>query len=475
MHQAWSSSYSRVFDVFDRLARDDRTEVATVGITPTIAAQLDDPHCLSSQHTWLADWLWRAAGAGRARDRTRRDVGLREVGAANLALSRFETRWRNGGSPVLRGLLDAGAIELLGGPATHPFLPLLRPEVAAFALRTGLDDTRLRLGHSPVGIWAPECGYRPGLADLYAAQGVGHFLLDGPSMRHVGADTDEAHPIGNSGVLAFGRDLEVTYRVWSPRRGYPGGPWYRDFHAFDTEWGFRDRRVTSTRTQGSAKAPYDPDRAAAAVAKDAADFVDVVVSRLLRIRDHRDGRPGLTVAGFDTELFGHWWHEGPEWLERILRLLPEAGVRVTTLRGAAEHGLVGEPIRPESGSWGAGKDWHVWAGQAVYDMVADNDTAQGRVLDLLKSLEPTSGRSAVADQLARNLLLALASDWAFMTSHKSAAGYARQRHDHHHAAVAELSAIIEEHGWEHPHSVQVAAVHRESDGLLGHLDARLLA
>ena len=32
------------------------------------------------------------------------------------------------------------------------------------------------------------------------------------------------------GAVAFGRDLPVSYRVWSPKSGYPGHADYRDFH-----------------------------------------------------------------------------------------------------------------------------------------------------------------------------------------------------------------------------------------------------
>jgi len=62
------------------------------------------------------------------------------------------------------------------------------------------------------------------------------------------------------------------------------------------------------------------------------ELPETVRARLAEIRA-RDGRPGLVVAAYDTELFGHWWHEGPAFLERVLRLLPRAGVRLTTLRG----------------------------------------------------------------------------------------------------------------------------------------------
>lgn len=473
LHQAWGHSYQRVMRVLDDLAAEGRTDLVTMGVTPVVAAQLDDPYCLDIQQTWLHDWYWRSVGMSTERDADRRALAHWEAGQAVAAIDDWQ-QWSRGGSPVLRRLADAGAVEILGGPLAHPFQPLTDPEVLDFELAAGLADARLRLGNRPRGLWAPECGYRPGLEDHYAHHGVGHFLMDGPTMQHVGATTHEAHPIGDSGVIAVARDLEVTYRVWSPRRGYPGGRWYRDFHTYDHTWGFRHSRVTSAQTPPHDKAPYDPQQARAAVERDARDFVTTVRQRLIDIADERNGRPGLTVAAYDTELFGHWWYEGPEWLAAVLRLLPEAGVTVTTLSGAIDSGLVGTPVQPASGSWGAGKDWHIWDGEGVHDIVADNARAQAKVLELLKTMEPDSGRSAAADQLVRDMVMALQSDWAFMVSHDSAAQYARQRHAGHHWNLAELADRIEEYGWTDPRTTALAADQRRVDGAFGHIDARQL-
>src|SRR5664280_2914517 len=114
--------------------------------------------------------------AGRREAHLRALAGA-EFRTATAALADFESRWRHGGSPVLRRLVDAGVVELLGGPATA-----------------------------------------------------------------------DAWMVGDSDVVAFGRDLDVTYRAWAPRSGYPGGRWYRDFHTFDHPSGFRPARVTSRRT-----------------------------------------------------------------------------------------------------------------------------------------------------------------------------------------------------------------------------------
>jgi 1,4-alpha-glucan branching enzyme len=416
LYQSWAHAYLPVLDVVERLAAEGRRDLLTLGVTPVLAAQLDDPHSLRGVHDWIGGWLLRAHGAA---DRLP-DLAAHEHRSATAALELFERRWRHGASPLLRGLAGAGALELLGGPATHPFAPLLRPAVRAFALDAGLADARLRLGAAPSGIWAPECGYAPGMEEGYAAAGVRRFLVDGPA---VGGDTGLARPVGSSDVLAFARDLDVTYRVWSPRRGYPGGRDYRDFHTYDHPSGLKPARVTGRDVDPHDKRPYDPARAAAAVERDAADFVAVVRERLAGLRE-RHGRPALTVAAFDTELFGHWWHEGPAWLEAVLRALPAAGVRVTTLRGAADAGLVGEPVELPVSSWGSGKDWRVWAGEQVADVVALNDGVQDALLSL-----PRGGlaRDPLADAVAQEALLALSSDWAFMVSKDSAAGYARDR------------------------------------------------
>lgn len=419
LYQAWAHSYLPVTDMLARLAAEGRRDLLTLAVTPVLAAQLDDPYCLRAMHEWLGCWALRAQlAAGRP---GLGELARREHRAATAAIEDFEQRWRHGGSAVLRPLVDSGAVELLGGPLTHPFQPLLHPALREFTLAAGLADTERRLGCRPVGIWAPECGYAPGMEDAYTAAGVGHFLVDGPALR---GDTAAAHPVDGSGVICFGRDLHVTYRVWSPKAGYPGDPSYRDFHTFDHPSGFKPARVTGRDVAPEDKRPYDPERAARSVAAHVDDFVSVVRDRLDALA-RRDGQPGLVVAAYDTELFGHWWHEGPAWVEGVLRALPEAGIDVTTLRGALEASHVGAPVTLPASSWGTGKDWRVWDGEQVADIVADNDALQR---ELLAALPPASTvRDPRADQALREALLSLSSDWAFMVSKDSAPDYARRR------------------------------------------------
>ncbi|HEY0640627.1 MAG TPA: glycoside hydrolase family 57 protein [Pseudonocardiaceae bacterium] len=469
LYQAWAQSYLPVLDLVTRLAEEGRRDVLTLGVTPVLAAQLDDPYCLRGVHDWLGNWLLRAQlAAGRRGDEALRELAAYEFRAASGALAGFEARWRHGASPVLRPLVDDGVVELLGGPVTHPFQPLLDERVRDFALRRGLADTRLRLGAAPAGIWAPECGYAPGMERGYAAAGVARFLVDGPALH---GETAFARTVGSSDVVCFGRDLEVTYRVWSPRAGYPGDPAYRDFHTFDHPTGLKPARVTGRHVPPHEKRPYQPALAAAAVRRHAEDFVGTVVRRLREQRD-RHGRPALVVAAYDTELYGHWWHEGPAWLEAVLRALPAAGVRVTTLRGALDAGCLGGPVELPASSWGSGKDWRVWDGAAVADLVAANDATQRRLLSTVDGARPGAARDPVLDQLVTEALLALSSDWAFMVSKDSAVDYARRRASVHSGRFHELADLVDAGATEKAAALTRSL--RAQDAPFGHLDARLL-
>jgi 1,4-alpha-glucan branching enzyme len=492
LYQSWATAYLPLTRMLRTLADEGRGHLLTLGMTPVVTAQLDDPYCLAGMSQWLSNWQLRAMEAttvrsGRGQRSDGRDSGgapetfnspeaLRAFGfdehrRAGEAIDEFDAFWRHGGSPVLRQLIDAGTIELLGGPLAHPFQPLLNPRLREFALREGLADAQHRFAHTPGGIWAPECAYAPGMETGYAAAGVTHFMVDGPTLH---GDTSLGRPVGESDVIAFGRDLQVSYRVWSPKSGYPGHGAYRDFHTYDHLTGLKPARVTGRNVPSEAKAPYDPARAEHAIDTHVTDFVSTVRRRLLS-ESERIGRPAHVVAAFDTELYGHWWHEGPEWLARVLRALPEAGVRVGTLSDAIDAGFVGTPAQLPPSSWGSGKDWQVWNGAPVADLVTLNaevvDTALTAVDKVLANGTPAT-RDRVADQILREALLTVSSDWPFMVSKDTAAEYARYRAHLHAHATREIAGALA--SGRSDQAQRLAEGWNRADGLFGALDARRL-
>ena len=438
LRQAWAHAYLPMFALLRERAERGLTDQLTLGVTPVLAAQWDDRTSVHEQARWIADWHTRASGkaleASRTADESAARDAQRNYQLAITAAHELDEHWSACGSADLRPLVDSGVIELLGGPLTHAFTPHLSDPLIDLSLQAGLADTTVRVGHRPTGMWAPECAYRPGLEQFYARHRVSHFMVDGPTLQRAGASLHQPHRIGDTDVVAFGRDLELTYRVWSPDRGYPGDPWYLDFHSFDHAWGMRSYRVTDK--QSDAKDAYEPHATAASIDRDVHDFISAARTIML----NSPTPDPVIVAAYDTELFGHWWHEGPAFLARLLDKVPEAGIELTTLSRERSGAADSPPIELPSGSWGSGKDFGVWEEGEAGELHIRGRTIQNAVCDYLASHRRShrTGRDHFGDALATETFLALASDWAFMITKDSAADYARNRADGHFQRVVEL-------------------------------------
>ena len=437
LRQAWAHSYLPVVAMLRERAERGRTGMLTLGITPVLAAQWDAPQSITEQRRWLADWRLRATGkalqAQQQGDGPAYVDAIRHHQLATTAERELDVHWSAGGSAAIRPLADAGAIEILGGPMTHTFTPHLLDPIADLALASGLDDGAIRLGRRPRGIWTPECAFSPGMENWYRRHGVTHTVIDGPTLQRVGATLHRPHGLSGSDTVVFGRDLSLTYRVWSPRRGYPGAPWYQDFHSFDHVWGLRPHRVT--RRSSPVKRPYDRARALHQASVDADDFL---VHARRTLMDSSQSDP-LVVVAYDTELFGHWWHEGPIFLAHVLDRARHAGIELTTLAGELEraHCASSRAVDLQAGSWGSGKDFGVWEDGEAGDLRKAGNGAQYAVLDWFNNIDPR-GRDRLGDRIATELLLALASDWPFMITKDSAADYARDRAQGHFHRLSEL-------------------------------------
>lgn len=473
LFQAWAESYLPLVAELDSLAAEGHRDVLTLGVTPVLAAQLDHPRMRRDVTTWAGLWEQRARELGFDADATRRDAAGREYAAARQTQELLAGRWAGGGSPVFRSLRDAGIVELLGGPAAHPLLPLLKPELVRVALACGLADSSVRLGERPTGIWSPECGWAPGLATAFESAGVGHFVVDEQTVRDAGGHPHGAWRIAGTPVVAVPRDLQVTNLIWSSRSGYPAAGAYRDFHAREARTGIRLWSVTEPDVDVARKRPYDPAAAAAQVRRDVEHFVDAVVTRLRDTSDHL-GAPALVVAAYDTELFGHWWHEGPAFLGQAVRALRAAGVTVTTVQNALEAGHVVGELDLGPGSWGAGKGFSVWDGPPVRQLAYENEWMQRRWLDLM-ARERAAGRLGARrpdlDQLLTSLFHALSSDWAFLVTRGQSVDYAERRASLHRKEFHGLAQLIEDGRRDDAaaESARLAA----RDGAFTSLDARL--
>ncbi len=480
--QAWAESWLPVTDALWRLASDGHRQVLTLSVSPLVAHQVADERLRREVGTWIAGQMWQADEQRGRYEGPHRDA-VRGLGPFHWQHHRRlldlheQVESQGGLLAVWADLAERDVIQLLGGPATHPYLPLMAdPEMIDAQLGSGLASHAAWAGGPPSGIWLPECAYRPagqvadpaaeplavdehgtptlarsgperaGLEAHLERHGITHTVVDAATLVRAagGRERDWTHRpevpdvtaddgyevvhdgarIGDSNIVAFARDLSVAYHVWSPSAGYPGDPWYRDFHARGGFGALPSWRVTDKSVAVEDKAPYEPVAAAARVRAHAEHFHGV-------LRDVLVPRPeGLVVAAYDTELLGHWWFEGPEWLERTLRRVAEdPDLATTTLASRLERRPPERRLDLPESSWGYAKGHAAWVTPATRHMWRRLRDAEERFLSAVRG---QWGRDDVAAvQAARELALAQSSDWPFLVNRGDCPGYARDRIDGH--------------------------------------------
>jgi 1,4-alpha-glucan branching enzyme len=313
----------------------------------------------------------------------------------------------------------AGRVELVASAATHPVLPLIATAaVRRLQIDAGLLSHRRRFGE-PSGFWLPECAYEEGLDALLDESGIGWFATDQSAFEEpLAALAPIASP---AGTVALTVDWEAVSWLWS-LTGYPSDPGFVDFHR---------KTLRGARPWTIAGEPYDPEAGLRSARRAAAEFVAAAAARLERFLADR-GTRGLLCFAVDTELLGHWWWEGPAWLEGVQRLAPEAGIEmVTASEAVARHPAEARPLRRTT--WGEGKDLRTWDSPEVADLAW---AARRLELRLLRAIgEGLDGPAA--ERAARELLAAQSSDWAFLDRRKQAGDYPYQRAAGHGARMLE--------------------------------------
>jgi 1,4-alpha-glucan branching enzyme len=347
---------------------------------------------------------------------------------------------RIGGDVIgeLRRLRSAGTVELWTSAATHAVLPLLATEVGTrLQLRTGIESHRQRFGSWSGGFWLPECAYRPGVEDELAAAGVQAFCVD---QTDRGDDLDQLVPVATvGGPIAAPIDWRMISLVWD-EHGYPADPVYRDYHA---------QTMNGLRPYANGGGAYDAEAAASRARAHAHDFVERVVGRLDRFLAAR-GHPGLVVCALDTELLGHWWHEGPTWLAAVVEEADAAGLALGTIPEALERHSPRDASLRES-SWGSPKDFSTWDSGNVAEFAWSARAAELAVVATLSQgvRDAADRRSNIspaeapaAQRAARELLAIQSSDWAFMATRALAGDYPHRRLQGHVAAFREALADL---------------------------------
>lgn len=371
-------------------------------------------------------------------------------------------------------LEKAGKLNLLTCVGTHPFLPAYQSDPAS--IRMQLDVTvrcfEWAFGRKPRGVWLPECGYFPGLDKFLAEFGLHYFFLEthGVLLATPTPKYGVFTPLRTTqGLYCMGREQKSSMEVWSRRTGYPGHPEYREFFtdiakdrprdylgeyffAGDTpiDSGFKYNRITG----GEHKEIYRPWNAMRLAEDHARLFVvnrETTISELLV---NMEGNRAAMLCPYDAELFGHWWFEGPLFLEAML----ERAASSSVIEFACADEIMTSSADPEShepafSSWGEGGFGSVWINGET-DKYYPQSYRLRAMIDHLIAIRQKMGESSprgklltrYIKQMERELMLFQSSDWAFMIHNHSSDGYARRRLDDHynngHTLFAEACKAI---------------------------------
>jgi 1,4-alpha-glucan branching enzyme len=492
--EAITETYIPLLEVLDVLDRDRVPARVTISLSPPLLAMLSD-RLLRTRYLRHLDRLVELAE--KEERRTRLDARFHRV--AEMYLARFcrartvfLDEWQRDLTSAFRAFQERGLIEVITCGATHGFLPLLdiSPGSVRAQIEVGVTEYRRFFGRGPEGFWLPECAYQPGIDAELARLGVRYFFVDTHGIAH--ATPRPVYgvyaPIAcESGVAAFGRDPDSSKQVWSAEEGYPGDFWYRDFYrdiGFDLDYdyvrpylpptgqrihtGLKYYRITGKTDQ---KEPYEPERARERVESHAAHFVDARQRQVEWLARSMD-RPPIVVCPYDAELFGHWWFEGPWWLEAVLRRLAASSSLASETPGnyLGRHPIV-QQATPGASTWGWKGYNEVWLAQQNDWLYRHLHAAADRLHALCRLYPSADERTRRAlTQALRELLLAQASDWTFMMSRETTTEYAVRRSKDHLLRCQELCDQVEHEAVD---DLRLTAI-EDTDNLFPTLDYRVL-
>ncbi len=471
LFEALTETYLPLLSHFKMLHEDGVPFRLTLSLSPTLCAMFSDPLLQQRYRSHLEKLIELA---GKEVDRTGRQELAFEP-SARMYRDRFlfihelySEVFHGDLIAAFRHFQDLGVIEIITSSATHAFLPNMQHNEKAVEtqIAVAVEDYARLFGREPGGIWLPECGYYPGLETVLARHGLRYFFVDSHALLY--ADPAPLRGIyapilcTETPVAAFARDQESSKAVWSADEGYPGDPDYREFYrdiGFERELeyilpyidpiearvqtGIKYYRVTDR--QNPDKEPY---RRGAALHRADVHADNFLGNRLERVRSLSGmiDRPPLIVSPYDAELFGHWWYEGPEWLNFLFRKIAfeqDSLVPVTPSEYLARY-PENQPGTPLFSSWGEGGFSGMWIDKS-------NDWVHRHLSRMEERMTLIAGRYPRArglmqrglDQLARELLLAESSDWTFIMKTGTMVPYAERRIKEHIANFQRLDEDIE--------------------------------
>ncbi|MFA5159559.1 MAG: 1,4-alpha-glucan branching protein domain-containing protein [Candidatus Omnitrophota bacterium] len=456
LYEAITETYIPLIHIFEGLERDRVPWRLTMSLTPSLMSMLQD-ELLQNRYLRHLDKMIELANKEIERTRFQpefHETALHYYWEFTRARDTFANRYHKDLTQAFRKFQDHGHLEIITCAATHGFLPLISRNEGTVRgqIKTAVELYEKVLGRRPIGIWLPECGYYPGVDKYLKEQGIRYFLTDTHGILHASPRPKYgvfAPIFCPSGVAAFGRDVESSKQVWSAIEGYPGDPDYREFYRdigfeLDFEYirpyispdglrvntGIKYHRITGNTEE---KQPYVRGWAMRKATSHAANFMFNREKQVEYLHDFM-GRKPLIVAPYDAELYGHWWYEGPEFLNFFMRktAFDQKMFRLIAPSDYFREYPVNQVSTPCFSSWGwkgYSETWLSGANDWIYRHLHKASLRMSEITQKFRGQNGTVGRAL--KQAARELFLAQSSDWAFIMHTGTVVPYAVKRTKEH--------------------------------------------
>lgn len=455
LFEAMSECYIPLIEIYDNLLRDKINFKITMSITPPLMEMLQDEYLNQKYLNYL----------NKSIELSEKEILRNEKDKELNKLSQFyNNRFKNLLSIYKSydcNLMNAfkkfdklGNLEILTCSATHALLPLLisNPETVRAQISTAVDSYTKCLGHKPRGIWLPECAYTYSLDSILKEYGIQYFICESNAVLNASPKPKYGTyaPIATpNGICAFARDMESSHQVWSNFGGYPGDYNYREFYrdiGFDREMeyiapyinadGIRiDTGIKYYRVTGKTdvKDYYDRDMAMKKSKEHGDHFATCRNNQIELISEQMDCPPIITCP-YDAELFGHWWFEGPDFIDNFMRKSIENWTcydLITPKEYLDKYPLV-QCCSPNPSSWGENSDYSVWLNPSNDWIYRDLHHCEKAMIRLVNTYtNPTNIQKRALNQAARELMLAESSDWPFIIKNNTTVNYAVKRINSH--------------------------------------------
>lgn len=462
LFEAINECYIPIIDVYDRLLDDGIKFKVTMSITPPLMAMLEDEYLNERYMKYLHKSIELAK---KELERTAEDKSLNEV--SKFYVDRFEglkktyEKYDRRLMNAFRKFDKLGVLEVITCSATHGLLPLLavNPETVKAQLAIGVEYYKEVMGHAPKGIWLPECAYTYSLDPILKELGIQFFIAESTSIANASPRPkySTAAPIATqNGVAAFGRDVEAGHQVWSSFLGYPGDANYREFYrdigyelpmdyikdyvvpsGIRIDTGIKYYKITGNTEN---KEYYVRENALERVKTHASHFAHSRNEQIKGLSYHMD-KPPIITCPYDTELYGHWWFEGPDFLDGFIRNAADSWTEfeLTTPKEYIEMYPVTQCASPSPASWGENGNFSVWLNGGNDWIYKELHEAAESMIRLANSFdEPNELEKRALAQAARELVLAESSDWPFIIKHNTTVQYAVKRVNTHLERFKEL-------------------------------------